>query len=240
MWHLSPTTNRRTIVIRPVWRFTIRATVVVMMLGVLPGCWSITRSPLLLRECWSDPEQLAERSRSFKGVTESQALEAAERLLRLTWAEDAQIVRYPHKLSADIRRKRTFYLFLVAYHGIADESWAISTRSETGSTSVCVQVQGQYIPDTFVLGAEPVTNVIYPASAIERPRGSLLPPAQQVAVDLATFWGRMDYLVGLRAGWTTCPSNGPRKSATRARSEFNPLCNALATDPAPPPPSGSP
>jgi hypothetical protein len=211
-----------------------------MVLGVLPGCWTISRSPLPLRECWSDPEQLTERSRSLNAVTERQALVAAERLLRLTWADDARFVRAPHQLSADIRRERTIYLFLVAYRGIVDEAWTISTRPGAGGVSLCVQVQGQYTTDTFVLGAEPVTNVIYPASATERSRGRFLPPAQPVAVDFDTFWARMGYLVGLRSDWTACPSSGLRKSTTRGRSEFNPLCNALATDPAPPPPGGSP
>jgi hypothetical protein len=167
-------------------------------------------------------------------VSEHQALEAAQRLLRLTWGEDAQIIGSSHALSARIRRDRTFYLVLAAYRGIVDEAWTIATRSEAGGAGVCVSVQGQYITDTFVLGAEPVINVIYPASAIERSRGRSLPPAQPVAVDFDTFWARMDYLVGLKAGWTACPpSSGPRKSPVRGRTEFDPLCNALASDPAP-------
>lgn len=211
-----------------------------MVLGALSGCWTVSRLPFPLRECWSDPEQLTERSRSLPGVTERQALEAAERLLRLTWGEDAKIIRSPHTLSADIHRDRTFYLILVAYRGIVDEAWTIAMRPEAGGVSVCVQVQGQYIADTFVLGAEPITNVIYPSSATERSRGRFLPPAQPVTVDFDTFWARLDYLVGLNGGWTACPSSGPHKSATRGRTEFDPLCNALASDPAPPPPGAPP
>ncbi len=218
----------------------IRVATVAILLGFLPACGTVSRSPLPLRECWSDPEQLTERSRSLRGVTEHQALEAAERLLRLAWGEEAKIVRSPHELSADIRRDRWFYLFLVAHRSTVDEAWTIATRPEAGGASVCVQVQGQYIADTFVLGAEPMTNLIYPATATEASRGRFLPPAQPLAVDFDTFWARLDYLVGLKAGWTACSSSAPRKSAASGRTEFDPLCHSLADDPASPPPRGSP
>lgn len=205
-----------------------------ILLGFLQGCATVSRSPLPHRECWSDPEQLTERSRSLPGATEHQALDAAERLLRLTWGVNAKIARSLHGLQADIRRDRRFYLFLVAYQGVVDETWTIATRPEAGGANVCVQVQGQFITDTFVLGAEPVTNLVYPATATAPPRGRFLPPAQPLAVDFDTFWARLDYLLGLRADWTACPSNAPHTSAARGRKEFNPLCHALADDPAAP------
>jgi hypothetical protein len=209
-----------------------------ILLGFLSGCWNVSRSPLPPSDCWSDPEQLAERSRALRGVTEQQALEAAERLLRLVWGEEAKITRSPHALSAEIRRDRGFYLFLVAHRGIADEAWAIATRPEPGGARVCVQVQGQYLTDTFVFGAEPVTNVIYPATATERSRGNFLPPAQALAIDFDTFWARLEFLAGLRSMWAACASSGPHKNEARGRTEFDPLCNALASDPAPPAPPG--
>lgn len=232
--------TRPATVVEQVRARAIRGTIVAILLGFLAGCWTVSRSPLPLLECWSNPEQLAERSRTLRGVTEHQALEAAERLLRLTWGEDAKIIRSPHKLSADIRRDRWFYLFLVAYLGIVDKAWTITTRPEPGGASVCVQVRGQYLTDTFVLGAEPITNLIYPATATESSRGRFLPPAQPLAVDFDTFWARLDYLVGLKVRWTACPSTAPRKSAAHGRTEFDPLCHSLTSDPAPPSPSGSP
>lgn len=214
-------------------RFLIAA----IILGLLPGCGTVSRPYFPQRDCWSDPEQIDERSRSFPGINEAQALEAAEHLLRLTWGDDAKIVRSAQQLSADIRRERRFYLFLVAYRGSIDEAWTVATRPEAGGTSVCAQVHGQYIADTFVLGAEPVTHLIYPATATETSRGRFLPPAQPHAVDFDTFWARLDYLTGLTNAWAACPSSTPRKSAARSRMEFNPLCHALANDPAPPAPS---
>lgn len=217
----------------------ITTAIVAISLAFLPGCWTVSHSPLPLRDCWSDADQLAERSRSLSGVTERQALEGAERLLRLTWGADAKIVRAPQKLSADIRRDRTFYLLLVAHRGIVDEAWTISTQPEAGGTNVCVRVQGQYVTDTFVLGAEPITNLTYPATATAASRGRFLPPAQPIAVDFETFWARLEYLVGLKNDWSACASSGPHKNAALGRMEFDPLCHSLAGDSAPPPPGDS-
>jgi hypothetical protein len=204
--------------------------ILTVFLGLLTGCWPVARSTLSFRDCWSDPEQLAERSRMLRGVTEPQALAAAERLLRLTWTEDAKITRSPHELSAEVRRDRFFYLFLVSYRGIADEAWSIATRPEPGGTSVCVQLRGQYLTDTFVLGAEPVTNVVYPATATERSRGQFVPRAQPLAVDYDTFWARLEYLAGARKDWTACSASGPHENKARGRTEFDPLCHRLAGD----------
>jgi hypothetical protein len=208
----------------------IPVAILAALLGALTGCWPVARSTLPFRDCWFDAEQLAERSRMLRGVTEEQALDAAERLLRLTWAEDAKITRAPHQLSAEVRRDRFFYLFLVSYRGIADEAWSIATRPEPGGTSVCVQLRGQYLTDTFVLGAEPVTNVIYPATATERSRGYFVPAAQRVALDFDTFWARLEYLAGSRTVWKACSSSGPHENGARGRTEFDPLCHRLADD----------
>lgn len=211
-----------------------------MLMGCLSGCWTISPSPHPLHECWSDPEQLAERSRSLAGVGEDRALDAAERLLRAAWGEDAKVRRSPHGFTATVRRERTFYLFLVAHRAMVDEAWAVATRPEAGGTALCAQVQGQYVSDAFVLGAEPVTNVIYPATATEHSRPRFLPPAQPLAIDFDTFWGRLDYLAGLQAAWPACPGSGPRQNPARGRVEFDPLCQPLADDPGPPPPAGAP
>lgn len=210
----------------------IPVAILALLLTPLTACWPVARSTLPVRDCWSDSDQLAERSRSLRGVTEQRALDAAERLLRLTWGEDAKITRAPQRLSAEIRRDRFFYLFLVSYRGIADEAWAIATRPESGGTGVCVRVRGQHLTDTFVLGAEPVTNVVYPATAtaIEHERGQFVPRAQRVAVDYDTFWARLEYLAGARKDWTACTASGPHENEARGRTEFDPLCHRLAND----------
>lgn len=207
---------------------TIATAMLLAFLGLLSGCWPVARPVLAPGDCWSDTEQLAERTRALRGVTEQQALDAAERLLRLAWGDDAKIARAPRELSAEIRRDRLFYLFLVMYRGIVDEAWVITTRPEPGGAGVCVQVRGQYLSDTFVLGAEPVTNVIYPATAFERSRGVFVPPAQPVAVDYDTFWARLEHLADSRKDWRACSSSGPRRNDARARMEFDPLCHRLA------------
>lgn len=96
-----------------------------------------------------------------------------------------------------------------------------------------MQVRGHYFTDVFILGAEPVQNILYPASATESRRGFAMPPAQAHAVDFDTFWARLEYLAGLRAGWPACPSRALRNNVARGRTEFNPLCHALAEDRAP-------
>jgi hypothetical protein len=214
---------------------TIKALIVVIVSGLLSGCWNVSRLPPPQRECWSNPEQLSERVRSLPGVAEHQVLEMAERLLRLTWREDVKIIRSPHRLTAEVRRDRSFYLFLVAYRGIADESWTIATRPEPDGTGVCVQLQGQYLTDTFVLGAEPITSLIYPATMTAQAHGHFLPRAQPIAVGFDTFWARLDYLLGLKQGWTACRSSGPRRNETYGRTEFDPLCHSLADDSGQPP-----
>lgn len=204
--------------------------VAVLAVVLLAGCWPVARSTLPPRDCWSDPEQLAERTRALRGVDERRALDAAERLLRLAWGDDAKMTRTPQRLSAEIRRERFFYLVLVMYRGVADEAWTVATRPEPGGAGVCVQVRGQYLTDTFVFGAEPVVNVIYPATAVERERGRFVPPARPLAVDYDTFWARLEYLAGSRRNWAACAASGPHANEARGRTEFDPLCHRLADD----------
>ena len=111
------------------------------------------------------------------------------------------------------------------------EQWLIATRPEPGGSRVCVQVTGHYFADTFILGAEPMLNLIYPASAPAPTRDFAMPPAAAHAVGFDTFWARLEYLSGLRSAWAACPSGGPlRENAARGRTEIDPLCHRLADD----------
>lgn len=97
---------------------------------------------------------------------------------------------------------------------------------------MCVQVTGQYFTDTFVLGAEPITNAIYPASATERAPGKgFRPRAQSYPVNYDIFWERMEYLLGFKSTWATCPAGGPLlKHAERGCVEMNPLCHGQSDE----------
>ena len=82
-----------------------------------------------------------------------------------------------------------------------------------------------------------MTNVVYPANAIERNPGKLFkPPARAYPVDLDTFWARLGYFLGLNPEWANCPpgDSGGAHTTMRGRLEMNPLCHSLADDPSPP------
>jgi hypothetical protein len=217
----------------------IRAIIVVIPLILISGCASVSRPvPPAPSRCWAEPDQLEARTRLYPGVEENQALLAADRLLRLSGQDDMKIERSPHSITAEFHRERWFYLFLVAHRASVWDHWLIATRPEADGTRVCVQVRGQTFTDTFVLGAEPITNAVYPAHAVERNPGKFFkPPAHAYAVDFDTFWARLDYFLGLTPDWASCPSGGSggvRNHPTRGRLEVNPLCHSLVDDPSPP------
>jgi hypothetical protein len=212
---------------------------VVMTLALLSGCASVSRPvPLAPDHCWTEQDPSGARTRFYPNVDENQALLAAERLLQLAGGDDMRIKRSQHTLSAEFHRESRFYLFLVAHQSSVWDHWIVAARPEAGGVRVCVQVRGQYFTDTFVLGAEPMTNAVYPANATERDPGkSFKPPARAYPVDFDTFWARLGYLLGLDPAWASCPSGGSggiRTSSTRSRPELNPLCHALVDDPPPP------
>ncbi|MTI63792.1 hypothetical protein [Methylophaga sp.] len=207
-----------------------------MLLIFLSGCGTVARSLPPKHSCWSDQEQLSERTRTYSEISQQQLLDVAESLLKLSWKSDVEVSKSRHTLTAKIRSDSWFYLFLVAYFGVVDEFWLITTRPDAAGVNVCVQIQGQYLTDTYVLGAEPVTHVVYPVSAVKRPQGPFTPPAEAMAIDFGTIWARMDYLLGLRSDWLACSSNGPHKNPTRDRMEFDPFCHNLIASPARPSP----
>lgn len=212
--------------------------IVAMSLTLLPGCASVVRPyPAPPDRCWTDQGQLDERTRFYANVDENQALDAAEHLLRLAGRDDMKMERSRHSLAAEFHRERRFYLFLVAHSATVWDHWTVATRVEADGIRVCVQVRGQTFTDTFVLGAEPVTNAIYPANATERKPGKFFkPPAHAYPIDYETFWARLDYLLGRNPVWASCPavSGVISNNTTRGRKEVNPLCHTLVTDPSAP------
>jgi hypothetical protein len=212
---------------------------IVVMCLTLSGCAPVSRpDPVPPDRCWSDLDQLGERTRFYPNVDENQALNAAERLLRLAGRDDMKIERSGHSLAAEFHRERRFYLFLVAHSATVWDHWIVATRPEADGIRVCAQVRGQTFTDTFVFGAEPVTNAVYPTKAIERDPGKRFkPPAHAYPVDYDTFWARLDFLLGRNPVWASCPSNGSgviRNNTIRGRKELNPLCHTQVDDPSPP------
>lgn len=215
-------------------------TLVATSLALLAGCASVSRPlPIAVGDCWTEQAQLGERTRFYPKLEERQLLRAAERLLRLSGQDDVRIESSAHSLSAEFHRERWFYLFLVAHQASVWDHWVVATRPQADGVQVCVQVRGQYFSDTFVLGAEPVSNSVYPANARERNPGTFFkPPASAYPVDFDTFWSRLDYVLGLNPAWVSCPagsSGGLHPHPLRQRLEFNPLCHGLVDDPAAPP-----
>jgi hypothetical protein len=77
---------------------------------------------------------------------------------------------------ADFYYERVIYLFLVAHSANVWDIWYVATRQEAEGVRVCVEMRGQTFTDTFALGAEPLTNAIYPASATDRGPGKYFKP----------------------------------------------------------------
>lgn len=221
----------------PIEHMNPKATAVLLLacLGWLSGCAALPRPPAYAtaETCWSNGEQAVERTRFFPGVDEQQALQAAERILRLAGKDDMQIDPTPHSVSAEFHRRSMIYLFLVAHSTEVRDRWIVSTRPASDGVWICVQVNGQYFSDTFVLGAEPMTHAVYPASAVDpSPGRRFKPPARSYPVNYDTFWQRMEYLFGLSDAWTGCkPGGGIQRHAARARLEMDPLCHVLEDAP---------
>jgi hypothetical protein len=213
--------------------------IALLLCTLLSGCATVSRpTPIPPEQCWTDQEQLGERTRFYAHVAADQALGVAGRLLRLAGQDDMKFSHAANSISAEFHRERLFYLLWVAHNASVWDHWVVAARPAPGGVNLCVHVRGQYFTDTFVLGAEPVSNVVYPASAIERDPGKRFkPPARAHAVDFDTFWDRLEYLLGLTPGWASCPpgeSGGVRRNAALGRVEMNPLCHPLVDDPGPP------
>lgn len=213
--------------------------IAIASLILISGCASISRPlPMASGQCWTDHNQMEDRIRFYSNVSESQVLRAAERLLQLTGKDDMLIWHSKQGISAEYHRESWFYAFLVAHQSSVWDHWIVTTRPEAAGIQVCVQVRGQFFSDTFVLGAEPVTNAVYPANATERDPGkNFKPPAKAYPINFDTFWARLEYLMGIIPTWASCPSGcsgGILKNKIRGRVEFYPLCHSLIDDPSPP------
>lgn len=213
--------------------------ITVASLALLSGCASVSRPvPAASDHCWTEHDQMEDRSRFYSSVVESQALRAAERLLHLAGKDNMLIRHSKQGITAEHHRESRFYAFLFAHQSSVWDHWIVTTRPEAAGIHLCVLVRGQYFTDTFVLGAEPITNAVYPANATERDPGkNFKPPARAYPIDFDTFWGRLEYLMGINSAWPSCPSGGSGgilKNKIRGRMEFNPLCHSLIDDPSPP------
>lgn len=210
--------------------------IIVTLLALLSGCASISRPvPAAPDHCWAEQDQIGERTRFYSNVEKSQALHAAERLLHLAGKDDMIIRQSQNSITAEYHRESRLYLFLVAHQSSVWDHWIVTTRPEAGGVRLCVHVRGQYFTDTFVLGAEPIINAVYPANATERDSGKYFkPPARAYPIDFDTFWARLEYLMGLNPVWANCPpgsSGGISKDKIHDRMELNPLCHSLVDDP---------
>lgn len=225
---------RATIKIGPVLAITIAS------LTLISGCAVVSRPvPVAPGQCWTDHVQSEDRIRFYSNVSESQVLRAAERLLQLAGSKDDMLIRHSKEgITAEYHRERLFYAYLFAHQSSVWDHWIVTTRPEAAGTHICVHVRGQYYSETFILGADPVTNAVYPANATERDPGkNFKPRAQAYPIDFDTFWARLEYLIGIKPTWASCPSGGFGgivKNKTRGREEVNPLCRSLVNDPSPP------
>lgn len=210
-----------------------------VFLVLLSGCASVSRPvPATSDHCWTDQEQIEERTRFYSSVAESQALRATEHLLRLTGKEDMLIRHTKQGITGEFHRERWFYAYLFTYQSSVWDLWIVTTMPQPTGVLLCVDVRGQYFTDMFILGAEPVTNLIYPANASERDPGkNFKPPARAYPIDFDTFWARLEYMLGINPTWASCPSGrsgGLLENKIRGRMEFNPLCHSLIDDLSPP------
>jgi hypothetical protein len=155
----------------------LKLLVFALYLALLSGCASVSRLlPMAVDRCWSDPDQLLERTRFYPKVKEKQVLQAAQQLLRLAGQDEMKIEPFQHGITAEFHRQSRIYLFLVAHSTDVWDQWIVATQPSADGVRVCAHVLGQFFSDTFVLGAEPMTNAVYPKSAIERNPGKGFKP----------------------------------------------------------------
>lgn len=170
-----------------------------------------SRPAALTREEW-----LQVTSREYLGVTIDQAVSAAEEVLRLADGDDFKIFHADDGFHAT--RNWTIYLVLAAATGT--DYWRVTAQEIDGGVKLSVQVNTQ----SQAISAMPTTSGAW--AAFTGPLAGR--PVEGTAIyDL--FWGRMDYLMGLRPDWMTCEMARDRVKQGIVWGRRDALCDPFNT-----------
>jgi hypothetical protein len=172
----------------------------------LAGCATV---PQMTRE-----EALAVTSRVYPGITVTQSLEAAERVLQLADGADFSFAHQPNGF-VGMRRWLTYFV-LGAVHGT--DHWQV-TAEQVGPDvrlRVFVSTSSQDITPMAVTPAVWVPMTM-PANA-KMVAGTAI---------YDVFFARVDYLLGIRPAWMSCKEADGRVSAGRATGDNSALCNGF-------------
>lgn len=184
-----------------------RIVFIAILLAFMSGC--AAPRPQMSRTEW-----LAMTQRDYVGVTKDQALEAAEKLLRLADGDDFQITHTEEGLSAT----RNWLAYLVIAAASGTDFWAIKATPIKEGVRVSMQVntQSQAVSPMATTGNN-WTATTMPMS------GS---PVTGTAI-YDVFWARLDYLLGKTTQWMTCETADERVSKKITWGNNEALCNGF-------------
>lgn len=189
---------------------------VVSLMVVMTGCATQPIGPQT-RAGWQ-----ALHVHVLHGVTQTQALDAAQHVLQLA-DHDFKFDFPPRQLIA----KRSWSIYMVLAATMGTDYWRITTTPVTDGVSMMVQISRQAgsITPSPVVGA----NGVIGASA-----GAMSLPGQSIRGPFPyhLFWSRLDYMLGLGSTWATCDMAKAGKTH-RQKINSDTLCSVTTDDHAP-------
>lgn len=183
---------------------------------------------LLLAACQSTPpldrdKYLSMATRTYHDRSAEQVIRAAEQVIRATNSAQLKIADSPDGFTA----VRHYMIYAVLAAEIGDDTWqfkAIPAADGAVVAQVYLARASSSSSATFV----PTIGGDMAIGATMVPGGSGTPVSSPALYDL--FWGRVDYLLGLKADWPSCAD--ARAKTTQTPSMYG-LCHLNGEIPAP-------
>lgn len=194
----------------------MRITTALLLLLVLTACVSIAQPPQSRAE-W---EQL--HIHTFPDKTSTEALDAAERVLRL--ADDEFTFDYP---PGQLVGTRPWLTYMVITAAMGTDYWRITAKPSDHGAVVTVQISraAGVVAPSPVVGAAGTTGIGVMSTSMPGRPIQFSPP-----YDL--FWLRLEHQLGLRDKWTSCDEfKDAMDGANKAGLDV--LCSVNTDDKAP-------
>lgn len=182
---------------------------------------------LLLSACMPPKKQMTRQewlsvtTRDYAGVTVDQALEAAERLLRLADGDDFSVVHSANELGAT--RQWLVYVVLAAVSGI--DTWRVRAIEVPGGVRVTTQVST-------------LSGAVTPMATTGSAWTATTMPQQGALIDgnglYTLFYQRLDYLLGKSDTWPDCSVAYKWQEEKVVWGNIEPLCNSFNIEDAKP------
>jgi len=185
--------------------YIVRAIAIIAVVSLISGCGTVARKVT--------PEQTAASSRFYPGKSAVELKSAAEKALTLL---------APDRIRVEVKdnevRARHSYSYIANRIGYVGSTTSFSKVQAQGATWYDVtfdeEAGGTRARFTY-LNAEPA-GMFHPGL-----KSNLPVTADNNIDDFKLFHDRLEYLVGLRAAWTPCPS------APVAERQFIELCDQV-------------